>query len=57
MTTAELSESAKNMVSDEVENLKGYFKRSREVIEFVFMLVLPILTPIVLMCLSNPSFR
>jgi len=52
MTTAELTESAKNLVSNEVENKKrtvGF----KEVIEFVTLLVLPILTPVFLMLLSK----
>ncbi len=55
MTTAELTESAKKMVSNEVENIRGNFlwKKSQEVVEFVTLLVLPILSPLILMCLSN----
>lgn len=57
MTTAELVESAKILVSIELENIKGtdLWKKSQEVVEFVALLVLPILTPLMLMCLSNQS--
>ena len=55
MTTAELTESAKKMVSNEVENIRGtiLWKKSQEVVEFVTLLVLPILSPLILMCLST----
>lgn len=57
MTTAELVESAKNMVSNEVENIQRTHlrKRFKEVVEFVTLLVLPILTPLILMCLQYQS--
>jgi hypothetical protein len=55
MTTAELVESAKILVSNEVENIKGtvFWKKAFEVGEFVTLFVLPILTPLFLMCLSE----